>query len=320
MKDAINQVEQPEREEGGRRRDGLGLALGIALVFSALIHAGLALFFILGPLILQSLNEVLEPLGIELPVFESASAPPAPPTPPVMMVEMVDSIDLYGETDRATDISSEPEPNIPPPAPPSDNALLLEPAPPVEAPPSDAIALGPRAETKPPELKRSDTVPPKIEIPEVKAEPKKELKPKEPKLKEPKQTASRENPQNVYDMLGRTLRKDPRMLLGSRSGSVNNPAISNYYNQAIKTFDRNWKNEMANAAVAERSREIFVTVIVEPNGQISNIRMTRASGNAELDRSVERAIKKSSPLPPLPPAFAGKRTSIPVRFTPMNIR
>ena len=63
MKNATKQVTQAEREEGGRR-DGLGPALGVALIFSALIHVGLALFFILGPLLLQILNETLEPLGM----------------------------------------------------------------------------------------------------------------------------------------------------------------------------------------------------------------------------------------------------------------
>ncbi len=39
---------------------------------------------------------------------------------------------------------------------------------------------------------------------------------------------------------------------------------------------------------------------IRPNGEISDIRFDRKSGNAHLDESAYRAIVKSSPLPPLP--------------------
>jgi colicin import membrane protein len=45
-----------------------------------------------------------------------------------------------------------------------------------------------------------------------------------------------------------------------------------------------------------------VTVI--PSGEVINVRLTKSSGNAAYDGAVERAIRKSSPLP-LPPADKG---------------
>jgi colicin import membrane protein len=40
---------------------------------------------------------------------------------------------------------------------------------------------------------------------------------------------------------------------------------------------------------------------ISPEGDISNVRISKRSGNAEFDDSVERAILKASPLPPPPP-------------------
>lgn len=54
--------------------------------------------------------------------------------------------------------------------------------------------------------------------------------------------------------------------------------------------------------VGNPEAEFEVTLI--PTGEIINVRMLRSSGNAAYDSAVERAIRKSSPLP-LPPAERG---------------
>ena len=45
---------------------------------------------------------------------------------------------------------------------------------------------------------------------------------------------------------------------------------------------------------------------IESNGQVSMSRLDKSSGNPDYDLSVERAVKKSSPFPPLPPIFEGR--------------
>lgn len=53
----------------------------------------------------------------------------------------------------------------------------------------------------------------------------------------------------------------------------------------------------------DKSDELLARVSFDLSisGEVSNIRVLRYSGNAEFDRSIERAIMKASPLPP-PPA------------------
>lgn len=276
---------------------------GLAVIFSLVLHAVLVLTFFWGPRLLAGVNEWLEPMGIQLPEM-GGSQVLAPPPPPIMMV------DLFGETERATDIPAEPIPGPEPiMAEAPDQPLLLNHLPEIPAPPPDAITLSPRAEAKPPEPERLAAAPPMVKAPEVnRIEPKKEALPKE----SIRQTARAEKPKNVYEMLNRTLGRDAKTL-GSRSGTVVDASISSYYNRIMNKFKVNW--QPIKKPAANRIMVGFV-VVIEPDGRISNVHMTQSSGNLEFDRSVEKAIRNSSPLPPLPPAFAGRRDTPQFWFSP----
>jgi len=57
-----------------------------------------------------------------------------------------------------------------------------------------------------------------------------------------------------------------------------------------------------------------VEIVVERNGRIVGRRITRASGNAEFDRTVLEAIDLSNPLPAFPPELKGARETFNILF------
>ncbi len=69
----------------------------------------------------------------------------------------------------------------------------------------------------------------------------------------------------------------------------------------------------------KKNLETLVGIKILPNGDIKDIWIDKRSGNSYLDESVIRAIKKSSPLPPLPKDFTGPFYTVGLRFTPKGI-
>ena len=65
--------------------------------------------------------------------------------------------------------------------------------------------------------------------------------------------------------------------------------------------------------------ETLVGIKILPNGEVNDIWFDKKSGNHYLDESAIRAIKKSSPLPPLPKDFTGRYYQVGLRFTPKGI-
>ncbi len=65
--------------------------------------------------------------------------------------------------------------------------------------------------------------------------------------------------------------------------------------------------------------ETLVGIKILANGDIKDIWFDKKSGNHYLDESAIRAIKKSSPLPPLPKDFTGRFYKVGLRFTPKGI-
>ena len=168
------------------------------------------------------------------------------------------------------------------------------------APPEDLIALGPKAKAPPPELEKQQRRKPEVKPPKVK--PREEPKPK-------READYSKVPQALYRTLGRDA---GAIHFGSTRGRQTDPVVSRYFELALMKFNEHW------AAPKGLSPRLVVgfTLTIEPNGRISGVRMTKASGLPEYDRSVERAVKMASPLSPLPPVFGGRRVSQTFYFTP----
>ena len=69
----------------------------------------------------------------------------------------------------------------------------------------------------------------------------------------------------------------------------------------------------------KKDLETIIAIRIAKDGQIEEIQFEKKSGNAQLDESALRAIKKANPLPPLPPGFEGDKFDVGVRFTPSDL-
>jgi periplasmic protein TonB len=52
------------------------------------------------------------------------------------------------------------------------------------------------------------------------------------------------------------------------------------------------------------------TFDISRDGSVSNIQITKSSGDASVDTSAVRAIRDASPLDRLPPEYQGSRVSV----------
>jgi colicin import membrane protein len=65
--------------------------------------------------------------------------------------------------------------------------------------------------------------------------------------------------------------------------------------------------------------EALIAIKIMPNGEIKDIWFDKRSGNRYLDETVEKAIRKSNPLPPLPKGYLRPFFEAGFRFTPEGI-
>ena len=88
-----------------------------------------------------------------------------------------------------------------------------------------------------------------------------------------------------------------------------------YYNQMLSRIKESW------AYVGDRA-DLRVTVrfsILE-SGEIADIRLVERSGDPGYDASVERAVKRASPLGPPPEAYRKEFADVELTFRPADLR
>jgi colicin import membrane protein len=205
------------------------------------------------------------------------SAPPPPPEPPK--------------------VETPPPPPEPPP-----------PEPPKQPPPKPEIA------TKEPEKK---PVPPK---PEKKPDPPKpEKKPEQP-LK-PIDTL-KQNTQMLEQAIKRNedaKRANEILEGGARQGAqaVGNPGELDAYRAAIAAKVR--QNLVVPPDLSGRPKAVFEIeqIMGSRGGEVINVRLKQSSGHRTLDEAIERAVRKSDPLPP-PDNPALFRRRLEITFDPFE--
>lgn len=149
-----------------------------------------------------------------------------------------------------------------------------------------------------PVLRRSE--PPKTEakVEEKKPEVKKPApaKPKEkPKKKEEKKPESKPE-EKPLDVSVDKEEGDQTSLV------VDGPRFPfSYYLSAVeRKVSQNW---FSSVSTGEEGLRCIVYFQLRRNGSVSDVRVEEGSGNSYFDRSALRAIRTSSPFPPLPKAF-----------------
>ncbi len=69
----------------------------------------------------------------------------------------------------------------------------------------------------------------------------------------------------------------------------------------------------------QKNLETIIAIRIGRDGQIENLQFEKKSGNAQLDESALRAIKKANPLPPLPPGIEEDKFDLGIRFKPSDL-
>lgn len=185
-----------------------------------------------------------------------------------------------------------------------------------QAPAAQSVAeakVEPPLEVKPEPLPEVKPEP----LPEVKAPPKPDIaykdkdkpKPKEAKAPEPK-PLKEPAPKSQYDPLRRQLDEELKQTAARKSAE----AITRQQTQlkaaasaaAQKAAAKAWIDQIASRIkhnimrpgnVSGNPQAVFIILLLPDGSLIGEPKMQQSTGNAALDAAIERAIKKSDPLP-----------------------
>jgi TonB family protein len=84
---------------------------------------------------------------------------------------------------------------------------------------------------------------------------------------------------------------------------------STYVNAITRAISNNWLKSMVDTRIQKAPR-VYVTFDIEHDGTISNFGVQQSSGIPSLDRSAERAVRASNPLPQLPADYRGGKVNV----------
>lgn len=154
---------------------------------------------------------------------------------------------------------------------------------------------------------------------EPKPEPPREVKPEarpepkaEPKIKLDRQQANREQLAREIEAVQRE--REKRDVLSKFQPLSAGPKADPSYVIKIRTKIRS--NIVLPPGIQGNPETIF-DVVQFPTGEVRDLRLRKSSGNPALDQAVERAIRKSSPLP-LPDSPGQFKPNLELRFWPQE--
>ncbi len=99
-----------------------------------------------------------------------------------------------------------------------------------------------------------------------------------------------------------------RVGAGSGEGQVD----SWYARQVEQRIGNNWLS--TSLGQTTRNVETVLSFEIRPDGRIEEVKLEKGSGIRTIDIAAERAIRASSPLPPLPRSFGGRRVRFVTHF------
>lgn len=243
-----------------------------AIIFTLIVHLGLVAALFFGVQWKRSQPEVMEvELWSATPVRATRLPPPRPE--PVVEPKPV--------------VKPEPVVKSPPPPPKAEPAVKK---------PDIAVK----------EEKKKKPEPPK---PEVKPEPKPEPKKVEPKKVEPVKPEPAkpvDKPPPVVDPFKEMLERETRQ----RQQAEKNDRLAELADKEQKAsaarrglesyvgkISRKIRGNIVLPPNIQGNPEAIFEINQLPNGEVLSVKLKRSSGNLALDEAIERAIRKSSPLP-----------------------
>jgi protein TonB len=82
-----------------------------------------------------------------------------------------------------------------------------------------------------------------------------------------------------------------------------------YVTSITRAISNNWLKSMVDSRVQKAPR-VYLNFDIAKDGRISNVTVQQSSGVPSLDRSAQRAVLASDPLPPLPGDFRGSSVNV----------
>jgi len=182
-----------------------------------------------------------------------------------------------------------------------------------ETPPKVEPKPEPPREVKP-EPKPEPKVEPKPRKPDIAVEREKKITPKkvEPRLKLDRQQANKEQLAREMESIQRE--REKREVLSKFQPLPAGPKIDASYANKIKA---KIKSNIVLPPDIQGNPEAIFDVVQFPTGEVREVRLRKSSGHKAYDQAVERAIRKSSPLPS-PDRFDQFVPNLELKFRPQE--
>ena len=100
----------------------------------------------------------------------------------------------------------------------------------------------------------------------------------------------------------------------ARDAAVRDDLLSKYVGALSQAVKRNWLRPPVADSVG--SFECELRVSQTPTGQVMSAKVIKSCGDPILDRSIEQAVFRASPLPPPPPGLVDPPRDLIFEFTP----
>jgi colicin import membrane protein len=264
---------------------------------------------------------------VNLPRRPSAPASPAPaPGKPEVSVrppEPQRTPSLERQFPMAEEVVAVPEPKpekVPDPLPVPEKVEPL----PQETPPEVSVASEPKKPKK--SLKRetfkpSESIQSALSQIEKKVETAPPPDPLKETLKKLEKRVERAEAAGTPGGSGASSVSTPGPAGAKASGGDGQAALTQitiYQAEIPFHIQRHWaySEQMAGG---QKDLAAWIIIKIMPNGEIADIWFEKKSGNTYLDESAFKAVKKSSPLPPLPKGYNKPFMDLGLRFTPLGL-
>jgi TonB family protein len=223
-------------------------------------------------------------MGLLFLAWWSPIRPTGTALPAVVRVDLVTMSDL-APVPAPKPVKAPPAPPPPPPPPPPEVKKVL----PKQPAPLPKPKPKPEAKKPPPEK------------PKAEEKPKEEPKPPEP-------APAEQDYEDVLAQLRNEAGEQAPKPIEQAAVAPGGPAgLGQVVSPEVARWMRDVKMQVTRAWILEpgfrlQALETQIAVDLGPTGEVLGTRITRGSGNPWYDESVERAIRKASPLPPPPDA------------------
>lgn len=191
-----------------------------------------------------------------------------------------------------------PAPKVVPPPPPKPAPKIVPPPPPKPEPRIEKPDIAVKAPPKPPPPKPEAKPKPPPPKPVAKPEPKPKPKPKPKPAAPPKDDEFRKQLQaqlarEEAEISAQRQDAELRQLLAADAASERSKALASWVDKIRARI----RGNIVLPPAINGNPEARFEIVLLPTGEVLNVNMKKSSGHAALDDAIDRAIRKSSPLP-----------------------